>query len=181
MSVAKMLISNAGIVVADGNAHFSRTGGLSYVMMKLQRTLGLFDATTPDTIYTFDDEMALMPEAVDYVLLHELGHLLSHKAGYEFHAKANKLRADKRLVLNPQERLEMAHLGDLEECIADCFAMGTLMSLGLNADLPLLIVRMDGYVRRHGEAVVQDLNKLAYGLVPLFNDMIEKRRARNAA
>ena len=179
--VAKNLCLNAGIKLADGDVAF-RPMGIHYVMMKLSRVLGMFDATQSDTIFVFDD-LGNSPELTDYVLLHELGHMMSYRCDTAYHAfvKAHSAPGDVTLTLPCLlDRIKFEELKVEEEAIADSFAAGMLVALGLPSNR-LLQERLGMYHARYGFEKMAELNRLAMTFVPKLTEMIDVHNKEIAA
>ena len=174
--VSKVLIENCGIKLADGDVAFRNTG-FNYVSIKMSGVLGLFDNRTPEVIYLFDD-LARYESMTDYVLLHEMGHLLSCKAETEWHKQSKLMRANELagVGVSIHDIFLLRKLSDREEAIADCFAQMNLGALGLSTDIPLPRSRMASYEQAWGSEAMAELNNIAYGLTILFNDLIEAGR-----
>ena len=187
-SVSPLVISiivSSGVEVLDGDKTYGPEEGvfkdigqlMNYASLKMSGVMGMFDPLTPDKLYIFDHVSEGM---IDYVMLHELGHLMSFRAKLGFHALAERMGLHNKNPLRFMDMKQLAELRNLqyeEECIADCFAMGMLMRLGLNYEIPLLNERMNGYVQRLGEGRVQELNKMAYGLAMNMNRKVEREAA----
>lgn len=170
-SVLSIIVSS-GVEVLDGDKTYGpKNDGsddarkmLHYYQLKMIGVMGMFDPITPDKLYIFD---RVEERLVDYVMLHELGHLMSYRARLGFHALAERLGLHTE---NPLRRLDFSQMVELkrlqfeEECIADCFALNMLLRLGLNFDIDLLHQRLDKYEQVLGSARVEELNGMAFQL-----------------
>lgn len=177
-AVILSVISSAGVEVLDGDKTYRSDGmtfdivkHLRYAKLKMMGVMGMFDPTTPGKVYIFDH---VTEEMIDYVLLHELGHLLSFRAKLGFHSLAEKLglHTEKPVPMGSvrfEDLIQLKRLQFEEECIADCFAMGMLMRLGLSYEIELLHSRMNQYVDRLGNERIEELNRMAFSLANNMN------------
>lgn len=104
---------------------------------------GMFRADNHEEVYLFDN---CMQEEMDYVLAHELGHLLSFRSGNPLKVMGDKLIAKHkaREMVSIEEHMEFRQLKYEEELRADLFAIALSKSIGFDVPEWVYSARLEG-------------------------------------